>query len=264
MSTTNDDDSGGELSMRCAQLEKRVSSLTADLDVPYSAAQGKMTILNSSRAVTPGDIYQLDALCRRLEEYSSCTKALIQDWLEREKLITALRKSQVMCMNDVRLKVLGQQLDRLSQLDDALLMSIHNWVHEFTEFIVTTATVDPNEMPLPVFVWDGRTCVERIQTDAAAIVRGDVHLIEDTEAARQNVGSCSTAAAGKTRSTVVPAGVDLPCPLVSATAVAHSSTANDVFREGPAPSWYKPAVAKAAMQALRSKSIKTSRRKWAP
>ncbi|CAK0816281.1 unnamed protein product, partial [Prorocentrum cordatum] len=114
--------------------------------------------------------------------------------------------------------------------------------------------------PRAVFVWGGRDAVERVQRDSEALARGEVHAVgRGGPASREVEQLLAGALPGDVDAAGARAGAAeaQPCPpLIAQAAAAQVYAVNDVLHEGPAPSWYCPAVAKVGVKAIKAQSMR--------
>mmetsp|Transcript_37607 Transcript_37607/g.89819 ORF Transcript_37607/g.89819 Transcript_37607/m.89819 type:complete len:910 (+) Transcript_37607:43-2772(+) len=217
--------------------------------------------------VTPESLYQLQAHLNQMQRYETATRKLIKDWLCRDQLLEAVCSSHALGVNDQRLVKLKADVQKLDRLSCKLVSDIGAWRRHFAQLIVDVSRdpmVSPGRTPAPVFVWGGRDAIERIQSDAERLVRGDLSVFHQPNLSEQFASkapgsemgaenSLSTrfkdwgfASTSKSKGWVLP-----PCSLASATVAAQNFKVTDVLFEGPAPSWYRSKVAKAGIKALK-------------
>ena len=73
-------------------------------------------------------------------------------------------------------------LDRLHQLDWAILRGMEAWSQRFGELTVDITRMSSSPQPFKsAFVWAGRDSIERIHSDTRALARGEVHLLGAAE-----------------------------------------------------------------------------------
>eukprot|EP00931_Biecheleriopsis_adriatica_P011311 TRINITY_DN11238_c0_g2_i1.p1 TRINITY_DN11238_c0_g2~~TRINITY_DN11238_c0_g2_i1.p1 ORF type:complete len:993 (+),score=195.92 TRINITY_DN11238_c0_g2_i1:65-3043(+) len=229
-------------------------------------------------AATPDSLYRLKAHFQELQNYEAATKKLIKDWLQRDMLLEAICGMHALGVNDARLVTLRADLQKLDQLSTRLVRDIGHWCRRFADLIVDPArdhsAIASSAKPRPIFIWGGRDAIERIQSDADRLSRGDLTIIQpltgeqevadvagaDTEADEQDDWSQRLTDWGFARApsgraaNAVKAQKALPkpsCPLAAATVAGQNFKVADVLFEGPAPSWYRESVAKAGIKALK-------------
>eukprot|EP00435_Cladocopium_sp_Y103_P038209 s1049_g10.t1 len=115
-----------------------------------------------------------------MQKYESSTRKLIRNWLRREKLLESVCNSHALGVNDQRLAKLKADVQRLDRLSCSLVNDIGTWSRKFAELIVDPSRdpmAPPNSSkPRPIFVWAGRDAIERIQSDAERLIRGDLSV----------------------------------------------------------------------------------------
>ncbi|CAE7354649.1 slc38a6, partial [Symbiodinium sp. CCMP2456] len=258
------------------KVEGEVKLLWHRLQIPLDLR----TSLNDGAlaSVTPGNLYQIQAHLKRLQSFEISTRKLISKWLTREKLLEQICTSHALGVNDNRLVSLKANVQKLDKISSSLVSEIGIWGRRFADFVVD-ASRDPLApttlpKPRPIFVWGGRDAIERIQSDAERLVRGDMSVFHqpqqrDDEASK-HAGSdlegdhslsqrfkdwgfaSSTSRYAKGSKSQKASSAGLPtCTLAAATVSAQSFKVTDVLFEGPAPSWYRAKVAKAGIKALK-------------
>lgn len=258
------------------KVEGEVKLLWHRLQIPLDLR----TSLNDGAlaSVTPGNLYEIQAHLKRLQSFEISTRKLISKWLTREKLLEQICTSHALGVNDNRLVSLKANVKKLDKISCSLVSEIGIWGRRFADFVVD-ASRDPLApttlpKPRPIFVWGGRDAIERIQSDAERLVRGDMSVFHqpqqrDDEASKHAgselegdhslsqrfkdwgfASSTSRYARGSKSQKASSAGLPT-CTLAAATVSAQSFKVTDVLFEGPAPSWYRAKVAKAGIKALK-------------
>lgn len=252
----------GTLAPSWKKLEGEIKLLWHRLQIPLDLRtamdDGPMT------SVTPESLYYLQAHLDNMQQYESATKKVIKNWLRREKLLESVCNSHALGVNDQRLIKLKADVQRLDRLSCTLVTDIGTWSRRFADLIVDPSRdpmAPPNHpKPRPIFVWSGRDAIERIQSDAERLVRGDLsacHLQDDSsskapqgsedQSVSQRFKDWGFASSSqKSKAVLLP-----PCSLAAATVAAQNFKVTDVLFEGPAPSWYRPTVARAGIKALK-------------
>lgn len=249
----------GTLAPSWKKLEGEIKLLWHRLQIPLDLRSamddGPMT------SVTPESLYHLQAHLDDMQKYESSTRKLIKNWLRREKLLESVCNSHALGVNDQRLAKLKADVQRLDRLSCSLVNDIGTWSRKFSELIVDPSRdpmAPPNSSkPRPIFVWAGRDAIERIQSDAERLIRGDLSVCHrDDSKAPQGSEEQSVSqrfkdwgfasSSQKSKALLLPT-----CSLAAATVAAQNFKVADVLFEGPAPSWYRPTVARAGIKALK-------------
>eukprot|EP00930_Biecheleria_cincta_P002815 TRINITY_DN1037_c0_g2_i1.p1 TRINITY_DN1037_c0_g2~~TRINITY_DN1037_c0_g2_i1.p1 ORF type:complete len:937 (+),score=181.82 TRINITY_DN1037_c0_g2_i1:107-2917(+) len=286
--TSNDADPAAQnaITFNFEKLHDQISFLwnllQTPLEVRTAITQGPLS------STTPDSLYRLQAHLQELHNFEKDTKHIITDWLQRAKLLESICSTHALGVNDARLGSLRTDLVQLDHLSSTIVRNIGNWCRRFHHLVVDNSR-DPSAVPSTlkpraVFIWGGRDCIERIQTDSDKLSHGDLSGIslalglrsapkggseeldgEETESGTEQedswsqrltdwgFASASGAPSGRAANAVKAQkahGVP-PSPLIAATVASHNFEVTDVLFEGPAPSWYRESVAKAGIKALR-------------
>jgi len=272
----NDDDD--ELVSRWLRLREKVDKLWYKMQIPLSVRE---SVAEASLAsVTPHSLVRLRRHHKELLQYEAETKRIVSGCVSREALMDVIRCAHALGVNDARLGTLKADLVKLDRLSTDLVRAIGVWSRRFPHLCVDETKL-PGGILSPggakrrgIFVWGGRDCIERVQSDSDALSRGEVHVLEaasspempaelevassgdvggagagmsDWIADKNAVGEMGNSAAGKLPTTT---GVK-PCPLVSSAMASQEWTINDVLHNGPPPAWYRNRTARAGIKALR-------------
>eukprot|EP00913_Durusdinium_trenchii_P001336 g1234.t1 len=198
--------------------------------------------------VSPANLGHLQTHLDEMQQYEFATKKVIKNWLRRQRLLEAIASAHALGVNDQRLVKLKADVQKLDRLSCTLVNDIGNWSRRFAELIVDPSR-DPmaspsRPTPRPIFVWGGRDAIEQIQSDAERLIRGDLSVgQQDEQSKSQRFKDWGFA---RSKAALLP-----PCSLAAATVAAQNFKVTDVLFEGPAPSWYRPKVAKAGIKALK-------------
>ncbi|CAE7240544.1 slc38a6, partial [Symbiodinium sp. KB8] len=165
------------------KVEGEVKLLWHRLQIPLDLR----TSLNDGAlaSVTPGNLYEIQAHLKRLQSFEISTRKLISKWLTREKLLEQICTSHALGVNDNRLVSLKANVKKLDKISCSLVSEIGIWGRRFADFVVD-ASRDPLApttlpKPRPIFVWGGRDAIERIQSDAERLVRGDMSVFHQPQ-----------------------------------------------------------------------------------
>jgi len=263
--------SGEDLASQWQRTYRRIEALWHKCQVPPSVRNAMC--MGPFAQVTPDGLYHLQIHLADLINYHSQTSELINDWLTRETLLESIRCAVALGVNDARLGRLQNDLAKLDRLGSKLVSAIGAWSRQFAHVAVDT-TRDGRGMPelgrggaagpQASFVWAGRDCIERIQADAHALSRAELHIVGETLASRASgaeseegvwlsnwsflpAPQSARAGSGSSVSPTLPS----PCPLVTATVATKQFKVNDVLHEGPSPPWYSQRIARSGVQAMR-------------
>eukprot|EP00747_Dinoflagellata_sp_TGD_P080603 gnl/TRDRNA2_/TRDRNA2_160969_c1_seq1.p1 gnl/TRDRNA2_/TRDRNA2_160969_c1~~gnl/TRDRNA2_/TRDRNA2_160969_c1_seq1.p1 ORF type:complete len:593 (+),score=95.28 gnl/TRDRNA2_/TRDRNA2_160969_c1_seq1:42-1781(+) len=229
---------GEDLTSRWTRLRSRIEAYWFELETPARVRQAVKA--GPLATVTPESAYQLERHLKELITFGCETRQLICAWLDREEVLKAVCQAHAVCVNDDRLAELKSDLVKLDKLGTAMLNSIDRWARKFGHLAVDVTKVPhlPADRPPPtIFVWGGRDCVERIQSESDALSRGEPQLL--------------AAAGDMLQANAFGSAVKFPSPLVCSAMAAQKFAVNDVLNDGPPPQWYRSEVAEAGIQAVK-------------